>query len=38
VEEKLAESLLQIMEKDGMWEMACGISGSNAGEPPSSEN
>jgi CPA2 family monovalent cation:H+ antiporter-2 len=32
VGEKLAESLLNLMEKDGMWEMACGISGSNTGE------
>lgn len=38
VGEKLAESLLQLMEKDGMWEMACGISGTHASEPPSSEN
>jgi len=37
VGEKLAEAVSQIMEKDGMWEMACGIAGTHGIQQPSRE-
>ncbi|PIP35518.1 MAG: hypothetical protein COS92_01670 [Desulfobacterales bacterium CG07_land_8_20_14_0_80_52_14] len=38
VGEKLAEALSAVMEKDGTWEMACGIAGSHAEPKPSKES